>query len=55
VGSGNQIPGNPDVEAQIAALDPNAPDFDAQRLALEAQETAAGTTQQACLKKAQSS
>jgi len=43
------------IEAKISALDTNAPDYDAQRSALEAQETAAGTTQQACLKKAQSS
>ena len=43
------------IEAQISALDVNAPDYDAQRSALEAQETAAGTTQQACMKKAQSS
>ena len=43
------------IEAKISALDINAPDYDAQRSALEAQETAAGTTQQACLKKAQSS
>jgi hypothetical protein len=42
------------IEAQIAALDPSAPDYDAQRSALEAQETAAGKTQQDCLKKAQS-
>ena len=41
------------IDAQMAALDPNAPDYDAQRAALEAQQTAAGTTQQACLKKAQ--
>lgn len=43
------------IEAQIAALDPNDPNSDAQRAQLEARETAAGTTQQACLKKAQSS
>jgi hypothetical protein len=42
------------IEAQIAALDPNDPNYEAQRAQLEAQETAAGTTQQACLKKAQS-
>ena len=41
------------IDAQMAALDPNAPDYDAQRTALENQQTAAGTTQQACLKKAQ--
>ena len=41
------------IDAQMAALDPNAPDYDAQRAALEAQQTAAGTTQQACLKRAQ--
>ena len=41
------------IEAQISALDPNAPDYDAQQSALQAQETAAGATQQACLKKAQ--
>ena len=41
------------IDAQMAALDPNAPDYDAQRSALEDQQTAAGTTQQACLKKAQ--
>jgi hypothetical protein len=41
------------IDAQMAALDPNAPDYDAQRSALEAQQTAAGTQQQACLKKAQ--
>jgi hypothetical protein len=41
------------IDAQIAALDPNAPDYDAQRTALENQQTAAGTTQQACMKKAQ--
>jgi hypothetical protein len=41
------------IEAQISALDPNAPDYDAQQSALQAQETALGTTQQACLKKAQ--
>ena len=43
------------IEAQISALDPHDPNYDAQRSQLEAQETAAGTTQQACLKKAQSS
>ena len=43
------------IDAQISALDVNAPDYDAQRSALEAQQTAAGTTQQACIKKAQSS
>jgi hypothetical protein len=43
------------IEAQISALDPNDPNYEAQRAQLEAQETAAGTTQQACLKKAQSS
>ena len=43
------------IEAQISVLDPNDPNSDAQRAQLEAQETAAGTTQQACLKKAQSS
>jgi hypothetical protein len=37
----------------MSALDPNAPDYDAKRAALEDQQTAAGTTQQACLKKAQ--
>jgi hypothetical protein len=42
------------IDAQLAALDPNAPDYDAQRTALENQQTAAGTTQQACIKKAQS-
>jgi len=42
-----------DIDAQMAALDPNAPDYDAQRTALEDQQTAAGTAQQACLKKAQ--
>jgi hypothetical protein len=42
------------IDAQLAALDPNAPDYDAQRAALENQQTAAGTTQQACIKKAQS-
>ena len=41
------------IDAQMAALDPNAPDYDAQRTALENQQTAAGTTQQACIKKAQ--
>ena len=41
------------IEAQISALDSSAPDYDAQQSALQAQETAAGTTQQACLKKAQ--
>ncbi|HEX6744629.1 MAG TPA: hypothetical protein VF087_10445 [Solirubrobacteraceae bacterium] len=30
------------IQAQIDALDPNAPDYDAQRSALEAQQTAAG-------------
>ena len=43
------------IEAQIAALDQNDPNYEAQRAQLEAQETAAGTTQQACIKKAQSS
>jgi hypothetical protein len=43
------------IQAQIDALDPNDPNYDAQRAQLEAQQTAAGTTQQACLKKAQSS
>jgi hypothetical protein len=42
-----------DIDAQMAALDPDAPDYDAKRAALEDQQTAAGTTQQACLKKAQ--
>jgi hypothetical protein len=42
-----------DIDAQMAALDPSAPDYDAKRTALEDQQTAAGTTQQACLKKAQ--
>ena len=42
------------IEAQMAALDVNDPNYEAQRAQLEAQETAAGTTQQACLKKAQS-
>jgi hypothetical protein len=42
------------IDAQIAALDSSAPDYDAQRAALEAQQTAAGTTQQDCLKKARS-
>ena len=41
------------IDDKLAALDPNAPDYDAQRTALENQQTAAGTTQQACLKKAQ--
>jgi hypothetical protein len=41
------------IDAQMQALDPNAPDYDAQRTALEDQQTAAGKTQQACLKKAQ--
>jgi hypothetical protein len=41
------------IDAQMAALDPNAPDYDAQRTALENQQTAAGTPQQACIKKAQ--
>ena len=41
------------IEAQISALE-NDPDYEAQRAQLEAQETAARTTQQACLKKAQS-
>jgi hypothetical protein len=41
------------INAQMDALDPNAPDYDAQRTALEDQQTAAGATQQACLKKAQ--
>ena len=43
-----------DIDAQMSALDPNAPDYDAKRAALENQQTAAGTTQQACIKKAQS-
>lgn len=42
------------IEAQISALDVNDPNYEAQRAQLEAQENAAGTTQQACLKKAQS-
>jgi hypothetical protein len=42
-----------DIDAQMAALDSNAPDYDAKRMALEDQQTAAGTAQQACLKKAQ--
>ena len=42
-----------DIDAKMAALDSSAPDYDAQRTALEDQQTAAGTTQQACLKKAQ--
>jgi hypothetical protein len=42
-----------DIDAQMAALDPSAPDYDAKRTALEDQQTAAGTTQQACIKKAQ--
>jgi hypothetical protein len=41
------------INAQMDALDPNAPDYDAQRTALEDQQTAAGNTQQACMKKAQ--
>ena len=41
--------------ADLGARRHHAPDYDAQRSALEAQETAAGTTQQACMKKAQSS
>ena len=41
------------IDAQIAALDSSAPDYDAQYAALQAQITAAGTTQQACMKKAQ--
>ena len=43
------------IEAQISALDQNDPNYEAQRAQLEAQETAAGTTQQSCIKKAQSS
>jgi hypothetical protein len=43
------------IEAQLSALDQNDPNYEAQRAQLEAQETAAGTTQQSCLKKAQSS
>jgi hypothetical protein len=43
------------IEAQISALDQNDPNYEAQRAQLETQETAAGTTQQACLKKAQRS
>ena len=42
------------IEAKISALDVNDPNYEAQRAQLEAQENAAGTTQQACLKKAQS-
>jgi hypothetical protein len=42
-----------DIDAQMAALDSNAPDYDAKRTALEDQQTAAGVAQQACLKKAQ--
>jgi hypothetical protein len=38
---------------QLAALDPNAPDYDAQQAAIQDQITAAGTTQAACIKKAQ--
>jgi hypothetical protein len=41
------------IDAQMAALDPNAADYDAQRSALEAQLTAASTQQQTCIKKAQ--
>jgi hypothetical protein len=41
------------INQQIANLDPEAPDYDAQYAALQAQVTAAGTAQQACLKKAQ--
>jgi hypothetical protein len=41
------------INQQIAALDPNAPDYDAQYQALLDQQTAAGNTQAACLKKAQ--
>ncbi len=38
---------------QLAALDPSAPDYDAQSAAIQAQITAASTAQQACIKKAQ--
>jgi glycine/D-amino acid oxidase-like deaminating enzyme len=43
------------INQQIAALDPNAPDYDAQYQALLDQQTAASATQTACLKKAQKS
>jgi hypothetical protein len=38
---------------QLAALDPNAPDYDAQSAAIQDKITAASTTQAACIKKAQ--
>jgi hypothetical protein len=41
------------INQQIAALDPSAPDYDAQYQALQDQLTAASTTQAACIKKAQ--
>jgi len=38
---------------QLSTLDPSAPDYDTQYAAIQAQITAASTTQQACIKKAQ--
>jgi hypothetical protein len=38
---------------QLAALDPNAPDYDTQSAAIQDQITAASTAQAACIKKAQ--
>jgi hypothetical protein len=42
------------IQQQIAALDPSAPDYDAQYAALTKQQDDAAAAQQACLKKAQS-